>query len=80
MHETNLFKNIPGYLTQEETSLGKDIKKLYVTISEFGSFSEAHVREHFTDTLRATKWASLDITVITIPFGPEFEITKIEFE
>jgi Zn finger protein HypA/HybF involved in hydrogenase expression len=80
MHETHLFKHIPAFLAQEEEKSGKKVKTLYATISEFGSFKEPQVHEHVKDALKSSKWEGMNLVVITIPFGPDFEITKIEFE
>ena len=36
--------------------------------------------EHFQEEAKGTKWGSLEIEFKDIPYGPELEITKLEFE
>lgn len=80
MHESHLFKNVLRYLEEEQKSSSGRIKKIYVSLSAFGGLSEEHFREHFQEASRGTSWDSLDMEVKKIPYGAEFEITKVEFE
>jgi Zn finger protein HypA/HybF involved in hydrogenase expression len=80
MHETGLFKNILRFLDEEEKCSCKRIKKVYIALSEFGGISEEHLREHFKEESYATKWEGLEIEVEKIPFGPELEIKRLDFE
>jgi Zn finger protein HypA/HybF involved in hydrogenase expression len=80
MHETSLLKNIFRYLDKEESLSSKRIKKIYVSLSEFGGMNEEYFKEHYKRASSGTKWESLDIEINKIPFGPELEITKLDFE
>jgi Zn finger protein HypA/HybF involved in hydrogenase expression len=80
MHETSLLKNIFQYLDKEESLSSKRIKKIYVSLSEFGGMNEEYFKEHYKRASSGTKWESLDIEINKIPFGPELEITKLDFE
>ncbi len=80
MHETHLIENILGFLENEERASSKEIRKIYVSLSEFGSLSEEHFMEHYRDKTKGTKWETLEIEVNKIPYGSELEITKIEFK
>ncbi|MCM8763439.1 MAG: hydrogenase/urease maturation nickel metallochaperone HypA [Candidatus Omnitrophica bacterium] len=79
MHETHLIENIFRYLEDEEKDSCRRIKKVFVTISEFGGITEEHFREHYKAQSQGTRWESLDIEIKKIPYGKEFQITKIEF-
>ncbi len=79
MHERNLFKSILKYLENEESSSSQKILKIYVTLSEFGRLTDKHFLEHYSQAAAGTKWALLDIQFDKIPYGAEFEITKIDF-
>jgi len=79
MHETNLIKNIFQYLANEEKLSSKKIKKVYISLSEFGGISVEHLREQYKKESRGTKWESLDVEIKKIPFGPELEITQLDF-
>jgi len=80
MHETHLIKNILGFLEKEERDSSRQIGKIYVSLSEFGGLSKEHFMEHYIDKTKGTKWETLKIEVSKIPYGPEMEITKIEFK
>jgi Zn finger protein HypA/HybF involved in hydrogenase expression len=78
MHETHLFKNVLAYLEKEEKASSKRIKKIHVSLSEFGGLSREHFLGHFKEAASGTRWERLEIETVSIPYGPEFEITKIE--
>ncbi|MCX5749723.1 MAG: hypothetical protein NTZ10_05725 [Candidatus Saganbacteria bacterium] len=78
MHDSHLFKNLIKYLEKEESSCGK-IKKIFINISEFGSLTKEHFIGHFKEFSKGTKWEGLKIDLKKIPYGPEFELTKIEY-
>lgn len=79
MHQTHLFKNILNYLQDQERSSKKNIAKIHILLSEFGGLSEEHFREHYRQLAGGTKWEHLDIEIKKIPYGPELEITRIDF-
>ncbi len=79
MHETHLFKRVLIYLKQEEKKSSARIRKIHVSLSEFGGLSEEHFREHFREAAAGTPLEVARFKFRKIPFGPEFEITKIEF-
>jgi Zn finger protein HypA/HybF involved in hydrogenase expression len=79
MHETHLFKKLINYLENEEVSSQKKIKKINVTLSEFAGLTGKHFMEHFVQVSKGTRWESLDIEFVKAPYGPELEITKIDF-
>ena len=79
MHETHIFKNMLAYLEGEEKTASRRIRKLCVTLSEFGGIKDEHFIEHCREAFAGTRWEALDIEINKIPYGPEFEITKIEF-
>lgn len=80
MHETGLLKKILRYLEEEERRSCKRIRRVHIALSEFGGISEEHLREHFKDKSAGTKWENLEIEVGKIPFGPELEIRRLDFE
>jgi len=80
MHETHLLDNIFKYLNQEEKLSSKKIKKVCVSLSELGGISEEHFRQHFKDKAAGTKWEGLEWECKKIPYGPESEITRLDFE
>jgi Zn finger protein HypA/HybF involved in hydrogenase expression len=80
MHEAGLIKNIFQYLDGEERSSSRDIQKVYISLSEFGGISEEHFKEHYKKESRGTKWESIDLEIKRIPFGPELEITRLDFK
>ena len=80
MHETRLLDNIFKYLNHEEKLSSKKIKKVCVSLSELGGISEEHLRQHFKDKSVGTKWELLDWEFKRIPYGPELEITRLDFE
>lgn len=79
MHETSLLKNIFDYLQQEEQQSCRKIKKIYLSLSEFGGLSQEHLKEHYRNVARGTRWETLDIEINKVPYGPELQITKLEF-
>jgi len=80
MHETHLIGNILQYLEKEEKLSSGRIKKISISLSEFGGISEEHFKEHYRKESLGTKWESLELEIKTIPYGPELEITKLDFE
>lgn len=80
MHDTHLLKSILKYLEDQEDLSSRKIKKMHLSISEFGALSKEHFLEHFKEAVRGTKWQALEIMVDIISFGPELEITALEFE
>lgn len=80
MHETHLLGNIFQYLDKEEKQSSRKIKKIYLSLSEFGGTSEEHFRAHYKVASQGTRWESLNIEIKKIPFGPELEITRLDFE
>lgn len=79
MHDTHLLKSILQYLETQEESSSRKIKKIYVSISEFGALSKEHFLEHYQQAVCGTRFQGLEIAINTIPFGPELEITDLEF-
>ncbi len=79
MHQTHLLKNILNYLRDQERSSKKKITKIHILLSEFGGLSEEHLREHYKQVTAGTKWEHLDIEVKKVPYGPELEITRLDF-
>jgi Zn finger protein HypA/HybF involved in hydrogenase expression len=79
MHETHIFKNMTRYFEDEEKTSSKRIKKVHVALSEFGGFKEAHFLEHWKEAFCGTKWDSVELDIKKVPYGAEFEITKLEF-
>lgn len=80
MHEKHLLENIFKYLNKEEKLASRRVKKIYISLSEFGGMSEEHFKEHFKFASNGSKWEGLDIEIKRIPFGPELEITRLDFE
>ncbi|MDP1852620.1 MAG: hydrogenase/urease maturation nickel metallochaperone HypA [Candidatus Omnitrophota bacterium] len=80
MHETHLIDNILKYLKNEESKTRRKIKKIHVTLSEFGAITAQHFLEHFKEVTSGTKWSGLTIVIKKVKYGPEFEITKINFK
>lgn len=80
MHETHLLTNIFKYLESEEKLSSKKINKIYLSLSELGGISEEHFRDHYKAESIGTKWKSLDIEITRVPYGPELEITKLDFK
>jgi Zn finger protein HypA/HybF involved in hydrogenase expression len=79
MHETHILENIFQYLDKEEKSSSRRIKKICVSLSEFGTMSEEVFKEQYRRGSAGTKWESLEIEIKKIPFGPELEITRLDF-
>ena len=80
MHDTHLLKSILKYLEDQEDLSSRKIKKVHLSISEFGALSKEHLLEHFKEAVRNSRWQNLEVAVDIIPFGPELEITALEFE
>ena len=80
MHETHLLENIFQYLDKEEKQSRRKIKKIYISLSEFSGISESHFLGHYKEKSSGTKWESLDLEIRKIPYGPELEITRLDFE
>ncbi|PIQ91139.1 MAG: hypothetical protein COV71_00665 [Candidatus Omnitrophica bacterium CG11_big_fil_rev_8_21_14_0_20_41_12] len=79
MHDIHILKNIFKYLQEQEDQACRKLKKVHFSISEFGNFNQEHFLEHYRHAVRATRFQGLEIAVKTIPFGPELEITGLEF-
>ncbi|MDI6758469.1 MAG: hypothetical protein QMD94_02175 [Candidatus Omnitrophota bacterium] len=79
MHEAHLLEKMFRYFEKEEELSSRRLKKAYISISGLGSISEGHFREHFKAASANTKWESLKIEIKNIPYGPELEITKLDF-
>ncbi len=79
MHDTHLLKNIFKYLQEQEDLTSRKIKKVNFSISEFGSLNKEHFLEHYQQAVTGTRFQGLEIAIDTIPFGPELEITGLEF-
>ncbi|MDD5561812.1 MAG: hypothetical protein PHT50_06785 [Candidatus Omnitrophica bacterium] len=80
MHDTHLFKNILKYLEEQEELSSRKVKKIFVSISEFGALNKEHFLEHYKQAVSGSKWQDLEVAVNVIPFGPELEITGLEFK
>jgi len=79
MHDTHLLKNILKYFEEQEASAFRKISRAHLSISEFGSLNKEHFLEHYQQAVSGTRFQGLEITIKTIPFGPELEITGLEF-
>jgi len=79
MHDTHLLRNILKYFETQEKLSSRRIKKAYFSISEFGSLDKEHFLGHYKQATSGTRWQDLEIAVNIIPFGPELEITELEF-
>ncbi len=80
MHDTHLFKSILKYLEDQERLSSRKIKKVHLSISEFGSLSKEHLLEHFKEAFSSnSRWQGLEVEVNIIPFGAELEVTGLEF-
>ena len=80
MHELRILKDIFEYLAKEEKISSRTIKKIYVSLSGFGGISEEHFKEYYRKESAGTKWENLQMVIKKIPYGPELEITRLEFE
>ena len=78
MHEAHLLKNILKYFEDQEKTTSRKIKKVYFSISEFGSLDKEHFLKHYQQAVYGTRFQGLEIAVNMIPFGPELEITGLE--
>jgi len=79
MHDTHLFKSIIFYLESQENKTSRKIKKVRICLSEFGSLNREHFLKHYSQAVCGTRWEGLEVVIHTIPFGPELEITGLEF-
>ncbi len=79
MHETHLLENIFQYLEREEERSRRRVRKIYISLSEFGGISAEHLKEHCQKESLGTKWEGLQIEIDKVPYGPELEITRLEF-
>ena len=79
MHETHLFQNLVKYLDEEERTSDKKISRIHVNLSKFGGLSKEHFLSHFAEVTKASDWKDLKIEFTDIPYGPEFEITELEY-
>ena len=79
MHDTHLLKNILKYLEDQENLSSRKIRRIFVSISEFGSLNKEHFLEHYKQSVCGTRWQDLEVVLDVIPFGPELEITGLEF-
>jgi len=80
MHETSLIKKIFQYIDRQEKLSSRKIKKIYVSLSEFGGIKEEHFKNHYRNEATGTRWERVDIEIKRIPYGPELEITRLDFE
>ena len=80
MHETHILENIFQYLDKEETFSSRRIKKIYISLSEFGNISEEVFQEQYRRESAGTKWESMEVEIKKVPFGSELEITQLDFE
>jgi len=80
MHESHLLKNIFVYLDREEKISSRRIKKIYISLSEFGGINAEHFKEYYKKESVGKKWAALDMEISVIPYGPQLEITQLDFE
>ena len=80
MHETLLIKNIFHYLDKEEKQSSRRIKRICLSLSEFGGISAEHFKEHYKKASLGTKWEALKLEIKSIPYGAELEITQLDFE
>jgi Zn finger protein HypA/HybF involved in hydrogenase expression len=79
MHETHLIKNIFQYLDKEEKLSSKRIRKIYISLSEFGGIGEEHFKEQYKKESLGTRWEPLELEIKKIPYGPELEVTRLDF-
>lgn len=80
MHNTYLIRNLLKYLETQEDETRRKIKKIHVTLSEFGAVPVRHFLAHFKEAVFGTRWSDMAVAVKKARFGPEFVITKIEFK
>jgi len=80
MHEIALLKNLFRYLDREENLSSRRIKRIEVSLSELGGINEEHFRDSYKNLAAGTKWEALQIQIEKIPYGPELEITRLDFE
>jgi len=80
MHESHLLENIFKYLDREEKISSRRIKKIYISLSEFGGISAEHFKEYYKTKSVGTKWEALDMEISRISYGPQLEITQLDFE
>ena len=79
MHDTHLLKSILKYLKDQEDLSARKLKRIFVSISEFGTLNKQHFLQHYKQAVCGTRWQELEVIAEVIPFGPELEITGLEF-
>lgn len=79
MHNTRIMEDIFKYLKQEERRSGRKIKKIYISLSRFGTLTKKHFLQHFKTASAAAWRQALQVEIKEIPFGKELEITRIDF-
>lgn len=79
MHETHLIDNILKYLKSEESKTHRKIKKIHVTLSEFGGVSPKHFIEHYREVTSGTRWSRVEIEINKVAYGSELAISRIDF-
>jgi len=80
MHEINILKSIFKYLEEVEKTSSQKVKKIHISLSEFGGIQKEHFLQHYKEESFGTKWESVGVDVKKTAHGPELEITKIDFE
>ena len=79
MHEAHLFQNLVRYLEEEEKASNKKIRKISVNLSGFAGLSKEHFLSHFGEASGNSRFKDIEIGFKEIPYGPEFEITELEY-
>lgn len=79
MHETHLIDNILKYLESEESKTRRKIKKIHVTLSEFGGISPEHFIGHYQEAVCGTRWSKVEIKINKVAYGSELAINRIDF-
>jgi Zn finger protein HypA/HybF involved in hydrogenase expression len=79
MHETALLKNLFRYLEREESSSSRRIKGIQVSLSELSGINAEHFRDSYKNSAAGTRWEALEIEIKKIPYGPQLEITRLDF-
>lgn len=79
MHETRILGSIFEYLNEEERAASRKIRKIHITLSEFGGINKERFLGHFKEKSKGSKWEILEIEIKKVPYGPELEITKLDF-
>ncbi len=79
MHEAHLFQNLIRYLEEEEKASDKKIRKISVNLSRFSGLSKEHFMSHFEEAALNSGGKDIEIDFKEVPYGPEFEITELEY-